>query len=124
MPGVRLQLNVMADKTQVEIEAERERLKAEYGRLYDAVSALLFGADPIGINFETNTDEYEPEVDTILPRLKGCHSVEDVQTVVHEEFVRWFYPETAGPAEGYRGVAEELWRLWQEREKDSGRPPA
>ena len=108
---------VMEDKTWEDTAAERKRLKSEYGRLYDAVSDILFRDDPIGINFETNTDEYEPEVGTILPRLKACHSVEDVQTVVHEEFVKWFYSDTAGPAERYRKVAEEIWELWQKSEE-------
>ena len=53
-----------------EILADRQRLKAEYGRLFHEVQALLFRHDPIGINFEDNVDEYAPEVGTILPRLK------------------------------------------------------
>jgi hypothetical protein len=93
-------------------QTQRERLKAEYGRLYDAVAAALFRDDPMGIKFETNTDEYEPEVDTILPRLRGCHSAAEVQTVIHEEFAKWFGPDSVGRAEDYRAVAEEVWRLW------------
>ena len=48
--------------TREEIIAERKRLKAEYRELFDEVSKLLFQHDPIGINFEDNTDEYEPEI--------------------------------------------------------------
>ena len=47
------------------------------GKLSDRVSAILFEEDPIGINFADNTDKYQPEVDTILPRLKTCHTVAD-----------------------------------------------
>jgi hypothetical protein len=103
----------MDENTEIEFEVNRKRLKSEYGRLYDVVSEILFRNDPIGINFETNTDEYEPEVDTILPRLEACHSVEDVQTMIHEEFVKWFDSNTAGSAERYREVAEEIWLSWQ-----------
>ncbi|MDH3592492.1 MAG: hypothetical protein OER88_11465, partial [Planctomycetota bacterium] len=53
-----------------QIEAERRQLRAEFGSLFDEVSGILFELDPIGINFKTNTDEYEPEVGTILPRLQ------------------------------------------------------
>ncbi|HEX3251657.1 MAG TPA: hypothetical protein VHS05_19635 [Pyrinomonadaceae bacterium] len=68
------------------IQARRKALRREYGELYDRLSRLLFERDPIGINFEHNTDEYEPEVDTILPRLHSCTGPEDVRRVVHEEF--------------------------------------
>ena len=96
-----------------QIVEERRRLKAEYRELYDKVAALLFRHDPEGINFETNTDEYEPEVGTILPRLRSCHSEDDVLWVVHEEFLRWFGADTARPQEHYAKIATEIWRLWR-----------
>jgi hypothetical protein len=90
--------------------ARRKALRAEYEELYDRVSAILFEEDPIGINFDDNTDEYELEVDTILPRLKTCRTAADVQAVVHEEMVRWF-DVTAGPAERYATIATRIWVL-------------
>ena len=102
--------------TREEILEERRRLKAEYGKLIDAISALLFRADPIGISFDNeNQDEYDPEAGTILPRLKNCKSADDVLSVVHEEFVGWFGADTARPREGYVQIAEQIWQLWQER---------
>jgi hypothetical protein len=77
------------------------------------MAALLYRHDPIGINFEDNADEYEPEAETILPRLRSCHSAEDVLQVVHAEFVRWFDSATAGPQEHYKEIASEVWQLWQ-----------
>jgi len=56
-----------------ENQLERQALRRHYPVLFDEVSSILFRHDPIGINFETNTDEYEPEVGTILPRLKEAH---------------------------------------------------
>lgn len=87
----------------------RKALRDHYQGLYDRLLAILFEEDPVGINFEDNTDEYEPEVDSILPRLKSCRSASDVQTVVHEEFVRWFDADTAGPVERYKKVASRIW---------------
>jgi hypothetical protein len=58
---------------------EREQLKKQYGSLYDTASGLLFESDPIGINFEDNTDEYEPEAATILPRLASVQTWPDGQ---------------------------------------------
>jgi hypothetical protein len=99
--------------TREEIIAERKRLKAEYRELFYDVSKLLFQHDPIGINFEDNTDEYEPEVGTILPKLRNCESPEDVCKMVHQEFTSWFGASTAGPEEHYSKVATEIWEYWQ-----------
>ena len=99
--------------TREQIADERRRLKAEYGALFDAMAALLFRYDPIGINFGTNTDEYEPEVRTILPRLKDCRTEADVTCVVYEEFVQWF--GDAGPMERYEQIGSEIWELWQKQ---------
>lgn len=99
--------------TRNEILEQRRRLKAEYVKLFDSVAALLYRHDPVGINFEDNADEYEPEARTILPRLNNCHSPDDVLQVVHAEFVRWFDSATAGPPEHYKKIASEVWQLWQ-----------
>jgi hypothetical protein len=105
-------------KTGEEIREERRRLRAQYGELFDTTAALLLRHDPVGINFSTNTDEYEPEVGTILPRLRNCHSACEVRLVVHEEFVRWFDASIAGPPENYTKIAEEIWQSWQKFNAD------
>jgi hypothetical protein len=103
-------------RTREQILEERRSLKAEYGELFDAIAGLLFRADPIGISFENEKlDEYAPEAGTILPRLKACASADDVLRVVHEEFVRWFGADNAGPRELYEPIAAEIWQLWQQR---------
>jgi len=101
-------------RTREEILEDRRRLRAEYGELFNSTAALLFRHDPVGINFELNTDEYEPEAGTILPRLRDCQSANDVQKVVHEEFVRWFGGSSAGPLESYAEISSEIWHLWQQ----------
>ena len=55
-----------------QMKAARDALKKRYRGLYDRVTSILFRIDPMGINFEDNTDEYDPETDTILPRLQNC----------------------------------------------------
>ncbi len=62
----------------------------------------------MGINFETNTDEYEPEVGTILPRLLDCKSLDDGTRVMREEFFKWF-DATVSP-DRYPKVAERIWK--------------
>jgi hypothetical protein len=72
----------------------------------------LFQHDPIGINFEDNSDEHRPEAETIALRRREAHSVDDVRRITHEEFVRWFDPKSAGPESRYQPVAEDIWRVW------------
>lgn len=84
-----------------EIRQKRADLKRAYGEAYARLSDILFSEDPIGINFVENTDEYEPEVGTILPRLRDTRSADDVRQIVHEEFVKWFDASTSGPPEKY-----------------------
>ena len=92
--------------------AEREHALAGREDLVSRVEALLFHEDPIGINFDTNTDEYRSEAQTIVIRLPEATSPGDVQRIVHEEFIRWFAQQIAGPLERYRVVAESIWGLW------------
>jgi hypothetical protein len=101
-------------RTREKILEERRQVKQQYGELFTAVEALLFRTDPIGINFDDNTDEYAAETGTILPRLKKCKAPEDVMVVVHEEFVRWFGVETAGPMSKYWSIGFEIWELWKQ----------
>jgi len=92
---------------------KREELKALYGELYAKVEEILFRLDPVEINFATNIDEYEPEVDTILPRLQEAKTEADVHDIVCEEFVRWF-EGSAGYRNDhrYQEAAKEIWSAW------------
>ena len=86
-----------------------------YGALFDDVSALLFRHDPIGINFDANTDEYDPEARTIVPRLAQCDSESDVLEAVMEEFHHWFGDDIRADKVDYRAIAAEIWQLWSAR---------
>lgn len=104
-------------RTREQIQAENKTLREEYGDLFDSAAEVLFRHDPIEINFEYNTDEYEPEVRTILPRLKTCASAGEVRSVVNQEFQKWFGSDLAGSEEAYQKISEELWALYQQRSK-------
>lgn len=73
------------------------------------LEAVLFKADPIGLDFEDNTDEYRSEAQTILLRLHEAVSKDDVRKLVHEEFVSWFDDRMAGPPERYEQIARTIW---------------
>ena len=68
----------------------------------------------MGINLETNTDEYDPEIDTILPRLRTAKSSEDVVKITIEEFEKWFGKEEINEIskEKFNGLANEIWAVW------------
>jgi hypothetical protein len=92
---------------------QRGRLRARYGGLLDEISSILFRHDPIGINFDDNTDEYDAEAATVLAGLHRCSRGEDVLRLVHREFTRWFGRDVAGPLERYEAPAADIWALWR-----------
>ena len=79
-------------------------------RLREVVSKALTDADPLGLlAMGAPDDEYDPEVDTILPRLGRSSSAVEVRAILHEEFVKWFDEKLAGAPEAYQGAAEKIW---------------
>jgi len=115
MKGSRFSIfDEMDEVSREHLQEERRHLRQHYTSLYDDVSSILFRHDPIGINFETNTDEYDPEVGTILPRLKEANSEEDLIRIIHEEFVRWFNgDDLVGEPNRYKLIAGDIWHAYQ-----------
>lgn len=87
---------------------DKKALRRKHDRLFQAVQAILLRYDPIGIKFEGNTHEYDPEVSTILPRAWRAISQDEVRQIVREEFERWFGPEITVPTELYERIATEV----------------
>lgn len=96
------------------MKTDRINIKSQFEGLYAEVEGILFEFDPMGINFEDSTDEYDPEVDTILPRLKTVNTETDVLHIVHEEFCRWFDAELVGKKNNpiYIEIAKKVWLAW------------
>jgi hypothetical protein len=88
-------------------------LKREYGSLFASISEALFKADPAHLNYEVNTDEYDPESATIIPRLSSARSAEDVETILKEELSRWF-GDIGVSTDNLAPLATEIWMLWCE----------
>ena len=72
---------------------------------------ILLKHDPIGIDYGLDQDEYKLEAETILDKLHGNLSKEEIQEIVFEQFVRWFSIETAGKKDRYRKIAEDIYEL-------------
>ncbi len=98
----------IASKINAQAEDRRRRLVGQE-EVVSFIEALLFETDPIGINFEENTDEYRPEAETIALRLSEAASEGDLRRIVHEEFVRWFDEQLAGPEVRYQRIATVIW---------------
>jgi hypothetical protein len=90
--------------------AHRE-LKAQYKQLCAVVLSALSEADPIGLlALGAPADEYEPEVGTIVPRLRTATSEADVRSILLDEFTRWFSADIAGrKPERYDAAARAIW---------------
>jgi hypothetical protein len=93
----------------------RRRAVAAYDELTAAVTEILLRHDPvIGGGAEgLPDDEYEPEARTIVLRLAGARSVDDVAGIVAEELEKWFgpFPQPAS-TRSLRPIADEVWAAW------------
>lgn len=96
--------------------ASRHAVQAKDPAFFHAISGAMFKHDPIGINLADNTDEYDAEAGTVIPRLSTCQSPEDVASVLHEEFQSWFGADTAGNLAAYRNLATEIWLIMERRD--------
>jgi RimJ/RimL family protein N-acetyltransferase len=92
---------------------EKTRLRADYKRWITELSAILYRVDPVELNFDVNPNEYDPEARTILPRLRNCDSVEDVDRVVREELTSWFSHDVVDSSPTYHQLVDEIWSWWQ-----------
>jgi hypothetical protein len=85
-------------------------LKQQYRELFEAVSSALHESDPMGlIKLGCPSDEYEPEVGTVLPRLKDAQNANDVQRILHQGFSA----DDTGPLENYHAASIAVWHAWQ-----------
>ena len=88
--------------------------------LVAAVECAIDDADPIGLlEGGAPADEYGPELGTIVPRVMNAQSVEEVTTVLHEEFLRWFGEDTAGPRHADEAPAGKIWKALLEFRKNA-----
>jgi hypothetical protein len=96
--------------------------KRNYARLVEAVSNAIDRADPIGLlAMGCPTDEYAPEVGSIAPRLNVANNADDVQSILYEEFVRWF--GEAGPRDSYKTAADDVWNALVEYRRTTTAEP-
>lgn len=87
-----------------------DTMNIRYQNLVAAVERAINEADPIGLLAGgAPSDEYAPEIGTIIPLLANAHRPDDVAGVLHGEFLRWFGEGTAGPRQAYGAPARQIW---------------
>ena len=65
-------------------------MKTAYEVRVAAVERAINEADPIGLlDICAPSDEYAPEIGTIIPRLVNAQGVDEVTAVRHAEFLPW-----------------------------------
>lgn len=90
---------------------DRTAALRRYDAFVSAVKVAIDSADPIGLlRIGTPSDEYEPEVGSIVPRVAKAADLPEVHRIIYEEFGRWFGVDTAGPLSAYEAPAREIWR--------------
>jgi hypothetical protein len=85
-------------------------VRSGYQDLVAAVERAINQADPAGLlAIGAPSDEYAPEISTIIPLLANALRPDDVTGVLHGEFLRWFGEGTAGPRQAYEAPARQIW---------------
>jgi hypothetical protein len=93
-------------------------METRYQSLVAAIEHAINEADPIGLlKGGAPADEYGPEIGTIVPRMVNAQSADEITTVLHEEFSRWFGDDTAGPRQAYEVPARQIWNALLELRK-------
>jgi hypothetical protein len=79
--------------------------------LREELEELLFRHDPVGLaEIGAPKDEYWPEAESLLPRLREATSQEHLRRIVHSVFLQKFEAEeTCGPESAYESISQEIW---------------
>ena len=74
----------------------------------------MFEKDPISISTKGNPDEYDAEAKSILEKIHGGLTVDEIQTIIFQEFINWFGEDTAGNFDKYKSIAQEISKIIKE----------
>ncbi len=82
--------------------------------LFEELLRIFYRHDLVGlVEIGAPEDEYWPEVEALLPRLREATSKDDLRRIIHSVFLQKFgAEETSGPESAYEGVAEEIWNKY------------
>ena len=88
-------------------------IKIKYPNKFIELRDIINSHDPIGlIKSGAPTDEYEPEVKTIIVQLDDKQNGNEVLDLIYKEFEKWF--GDAGNKENYIELAEDIF-IWKKQ---------
>lgn len=85
--------------------------KDKYNLLINELQKIFNKCDPIGIYYEENNDEYDPEIQSILTKIKIGMDKSQLYELIYREFVYWFDKETVGEKKDYDSLTEEVYKI-------------
>lgn len=100
-----------SDMKESEYRAIREK---DHPKEFIDINLVLFKYDPIGLNFDTNFDEYEGEARRILERYKEAKDEEQLAAIIKQVFIEQFDEKLASryiTTEAYLSMAKEIWAI-------------
>ena len=86
--------------------------RGAYADLLDEVSATLFLHDPLALNLDEHTGEYDELAARLLVRLRTVNNRWDTAGVIHAACTDLAGAARAGRAERYRDLAGDVWEVW------------
>lgn len=98
---------------EIEDTQQHRLLQKEYGRFYRAVSDILFRLNLMELDGKHNTGEYDPEVDSLLSRIREAENVGGLQDLLFEIFQTDFGKENCGSRDRYEVAASEIWKAYE-----------
>lgn len=101
----------LTEEEKREIEEIRKNRTEKQGKKFNDISEILFRYDPIGLDFDTNIDEYDYEADLILKELPNQETVEQLTETIHAIFIKCFDNKLAKERDLYKHIAQEIWLL-------------
>ncbi len=89
----------------------KNKRKKEYKELYNGVREIFIRTDPMGlIEGGSPNDEYDSEVSKILPELKHCNDMGDLQSIILNVFKDQF--DVKATSDDFYDIADEIFQLY------------
>lgn len=100
-------------QSQFLIDLDLNEVKQSQAEIFYSVREIINKHDPARlIVIGAPEDEYDPEVKTIVYQLKNDQTIDQIQDMVYQEFIRWFNEKAIyGERESYLKIAIEIHQL-------------
>jgi hypothetical protein len=98
---------------ETEDHQQHRMLQKEYGNFYRVVSDIVFRHNPMELDGNHNTGDYDPEVDLLLSRIPEAENLRALQELLFEVFLTDFGEENCGGKERYDIAASEIWKAYE-----------